>query len=78
MVLDDQYVLHDGCFFHAYCHLHGDVVDMDQVQWLSTQDRLQRGYLGFSFEDASFQAVTNTHHHPLSHARPPKPFLEQA
>ena len=36
------------------------------------------GYLGLGFEDAAFRAVTDTHHHPLGHSRPPKSLLEQA
>ena len=45
MVLDDQDILDDQFLLDAHCHLHGHVVDVYQIQWLSTEDGLHRGYL---------------------------------
>ena len=76
MVLDDQGILHDGFLFHAHCHFHGHVVDVYQIQQLSTEDGLHGGYLGLGFEHMAFLTVADTHHHPLGHAWPPESFSE--
>ena len=78
VVFDDQDILHYRFLLHTDGQLHRDVVDVNQIQQLSAQDRLHRGYLRLFFKDAALRAVTHTHHHPLGLAWLPEPFPEQA
>ena len=62
VVLDDQDVLYDWFLLHTHSHLHGHIVDVYQIQWLSTEDGLHWGYLGLGLEYTAFLTVVDTHH----------------
>ena len=78
MVLDDQDVLDNRFLLNTHCHLHRHVVDVHQIQWLSTEDGLHGGYLWLGFEYMAFLTVVDTQHRPLGHTWPPESLSEEA
>ena len=78
MVLNDQDVLDDWFLLDTHRHLHGDVVDVYQIKWLSTEDGLHGGYLGLGLKYVAFLTVANAQHHPLGHTWPPESLSEEA
>ena len=78
VVVDHQNILDDQFFLNTHGYLHGDVVDVYQIQWLGTEDGLHGGYLRLGLKYAAFLAVANAQHHPLGHTWPPESFSEEA
>ena len=48
MVFDDQDVLDDQFLLDTHLYLHGHIVDVYQIQWLSTEDGLHGGICGLA------------------------------
>ena len=78
MVLNHQNILDDWFFLNAHGYLHGHIVDVYQIQGLGTEDGLNGGYMGLGLKYAALLTVVDAQHHPLSHARPPESFSEEA
>ena len=78
MVLDHQNILDNQFFLNAHGYLHGNIVDVYQVQGLGTEDGFHGRYLGLGLKYAAFLAVADSQHYPLGHVQPPESFSEKA
>ena len=78
IILNDQDVLDDWFLLDTHRHLHGHVVDVYQIQWLSTKDGLHGGYLWLGLEYTALLTVADAQHHPLGHTQPPESLSEEA
>ena len=78
MVFDDQDILDDQFLLDTHHNLHGHIVNVYQIQWLSTEDGLHGGYLWLGLEYTAFLTVVDAQHHPLGYTQPPESLSEEA